>query len=242
MFDFKLPDLGEGVAEGEILAWHVAPGDAVAEDDVSRRWRPTRPPSTSLPVDGVVETLRYDEGDVVEVGEVIITIDEDGDTEAADAEAADEAATDAETATAEETDTAETEVTGDAVQSAKGGRVFAPPNVRRLARELGVDITTIPGSGPSGRVSRATFALPRRRTSRTNQPTRRSKPKARARTAGNSSNRPSGGSARTKATRVTRTIASSSRPSGASVATSPTTRTPKLPAATRPRTRPSSPP
>ncbi|MCU4802215.1 2-oxo acid dehydrogenase subunit E2 [Halobacteria archaeon HArc-gm2] len=164
MFEFKLPDLGEGVAEGEILAWHVTPGDAVAEDDVLAEVETDKAAvDVPSPVDGVVEELRYDEGDVVEVGEVIVTIGEDGDAEATDGEAADAQATEADesettesTASGEsggETATAETEVTGDAVQSAKGGRVFAPPNVRRLARELGVDITTVAGSGPSGRVS-----------------------------------------------------------------------------------------
>ncbi|SFS12190.1 pyruvate dehydrogenase E2 component (dihydrolipoamide acetyltransferase) [Halomicrobium zhouii] len=163
MFEFKLPDLGEGVAEGEILAWHVAPGDAVAEDDVLAEVETDKAAvDVPSPVDGVVEELRYDEGDVVEVGEVIITIDEDGDVEAADEASASEAAeadgSVESTATGEgdeETATAETEVTGEAVQSAKGGRVFAPPNVRRLARELGVEITDVPGSGPSGRVSEA---------------------------------------------------------------------------------------
>jgi len=144
MFEFELPDLGEGVAEGEILEWHVAVGDRVEEDqvlaDVETDKAAVDVPS---PVGGVVRELHYDPGDVVETGAVIVSIapDEEADTEA-ESDDGDEAAT-AEVADAE----------AERGTSAKGGRVFAPPTVRRLARELGVDITTVAGSGPSGRIT-----------------------------------------------------------------------------------------
>ncbi len=149
MFEFELPDLGEGVTEGELLAWHVAPGDAVAADDVVAEVETDKAAvDVPAPVDGTVRELHAEAGDVVAVGDVIASIEE-GDVAETPATAEEAEGADA----TEETATAETEVTGEAVQSAKGGRVFAPPNVRRLARELGVDVASVAGSGPSGRVS-----------------------------------------------------------------------------------------
>ncbi|MBV0902051.1 dihydrolipoamide acetyltransferase family protein [Haloarcula salina] len=153
MFEFKLPDLGEGVAEGEVLAWHVAPGDTVTEDQVLAEVETDKAAvDVPSPVDGVVRDLHAEVGDVVQTGEVLITIDEDGDAEAtgdatADAGASGGAdqATDASAGGA-----ADSEVES---ASARGGRVFASPSVRRLARERGVDITAVRGSGPGGRVT-----------------------------------------------------------------------------------------
>ncbi|MFC7248671.1 2-oxo acid dehydrogenase subunit E2 [Halomicroarcula sp. GCM10025324] len=139
MFEFKLPDLGEGVAEGEVLEWHVAPGDRVSEDDLLAEVETDKAAvDVPSPVDGVVRELRADPGDVVAVGEVIVTIDEDGDGEAESTEPAPEpdsgtASTDGETS----------------------GRVFAAPSVRRLARESDVDITDVEGTGPGGRITEA---------------------------------------------------------------------------------------
>jgi pyruvate dehydrogenase E2 component (dihydrolipoamide acetyltransferase) len=141
MFEFELPDLGEGVAEGEILSWHVAPGDPVEEDMVLAEVETDKAAvDVPSPVDGVLEERLYAEGDVVEVGAVIVRIDDTASVDiAADAE---EQTADGDATTAP-ADGAET----------PAGRVFAPPNVRRLARELGVDIESVSGSGPSGRVT-----------------------------------------------------------------------------------------
>jgi len=139
MFEFELPDLGEGVAEGEVLAWHVTAGDRVREDDVLTEVETDKAAvDVPAPVDGVVRELHAEVGDVVATGEVLVSIEE-GEDAAADeggeqvAEAADEDATD----------------------SGAEGRVFAPPSVRRLAREQGVDLSTVEGSGPSGRITDA---------------------------------------------------------------------------------------
>ena len=143
MFEFELPDLGEGVAEGEILTWHVAVGDRVEEDQVLAEVETDKAAvDVPSPVGGVVRELHYDPGNVVETGAVIVSI------------APDEQRESGENASVDETDVSETAVAEDDTDtSAKGGRVFAPPSVRRLARELGVDITTVAGSGPSGRVT-----------------------------------------------------------------------------------------
>lgn len=87
--EFKLPDVGEGVAEGELVTWHVAPGDEVTEDQVLAEVETDKAlVDVPSPFDGTVKELLAEEGEVVPVGDVIITIQEDGDDEEA-AEAAD---------------------------------------------------------------------------------------------------------------------------------------------------------
>ncbi|WP_255192596.1 dihydrolipoamide acetyltransferase family protein [Natronobeatus ordinarius] len=149
--EFKLPDVGEGVAEGELVSWLVEEGDEVTEDqpiaEVETDKALVEVPS---PVNGTVRELHWEEGDVVPVGDLFITYDVEG-------EAPDEAAA----ADAEPTgdEAAETEgspgATGaDAEEVATPeGRVFAPPRVRRLAREEGVDLAQLEGSGPGGRIT-----------------------------------------------------------------------------------------
>ncbi|AKU08930.1 2-oxo acid dehydrogenase subunit E2 [Haloferax gibbonsii] len=148
--EFKLPDVGEGVAEGELVTWHVAPGDEVTEDQVLAEVETDKAlVDVPSPFNGTVEELLAEEGEVVPVGNVIITIRVGGDDE----EAAETADADAEE-TAESDDAQASDDTGDADDDdGSGGRVFAPPSVRRLARELGVSLDSVDGSGPSGRVT-----------------------------------------------------------------------------------------
>jgi len=140
--EFKLPDVGEGVAEGEIVSWLVAEGDTVAEDqpvaEVETDKAVVEVPS---PVNGTVRTLHFDAGDVVPVGDVIVTFDVDGD-------APDEATEDE----ADEPEAATESASKSATEKAST-RTFAPPSVRRLARELDVDLDSVEGTGPSGRVT-----------------------------------------------------------------------------------------
>ncbi len=143
-FEYELPDVGEGVAEGEIVAWHVAVGDHVAEDEVLADVETDKAVvDLPSPVAGTITALHAEEGEIVDVGSVVVTIDPDEEAEPA-AETDDET-TDTTDTTGDDTAAAETPVADE--------RVFAPPNVRRLARELGVDITTVDGSGPSGRIT-----------------------------------------------------------------------------------------
>ncbi len=158
-FEFELPDVGEGIAEGEIVAWHVSPGDSVTEDQVMADVETDKAVvDLPAPVNGTVIELHAEEGEMVPVGTVVATIEVEGEVDEADVQ--DETATEAsETATAEETAAegdAASESTQEAVEASTGdGRVFAPPNVRRLAREEGVDITAVDGTGPSGRITEA---------------------------------------------------------------------------------------
>jgi pyruvate dehydrogenase E2 component (dihydrolipoamide acetyltransferase) len=146
MVEFKLPDVGEGVAEGELIEWHVAVGDRVTEDQVLAEVETDKAlVDVPSPVDGTVRELHAEAGEVVPVGNVLVTIETDEEIEAAEVEVEpDETAeTATEDATAEST----------ATDGETTGRVFAAPSARRLARELGVDIAAVDGSGPGGRVT-----------------------------------------------------------------------------------------
>ncbi|SHH43316.1 2-oxo acid dehydrogenase subunit E2 [Halobaculum gomorrense] len=158
--EFKLPDVGEGVAEGELVNWLVAPGDTVTEDqpvaEVETDKALVEVPS---PYNGTVKQLHVEEGQMVPVGDVIVTYDvpEAGD-DVSDADAskaaADEAAEPApESEPAADAGAATEAEPADEAPEPASGRVFAPPSARRLARELGVDIATVDGSGPGGRVT-----------------------------------------------------------------------------------------
>jgi len=142
VYEFKLPDLGEGVQEGEIVRWLVGLGDEVRCDqplvEVMTDKVTTELPS---PVDGVVSRLGGGLGDVVPVGAVLIEIDTVAKT------SANPAAT-----TAAASRPAVAPVAAPARSQTTEERVQAVPAVRRLARELGVTIAELHGSGPGGRV------------------------------------------------------------------------------------------
>jgi pyruvate dehydrogenase E2 component (dihydrolipoamide acetyltransferase) len=142
--EFKLPDVGEGVAEGEIVSWLVETGDTVTEDqavaEVETDKAVVEVPS---PVNGTVKEIRAEEGEVVPVGDVIIVFDVEGE----ESEEAEEAATETEPSGEDQEPEQEQEA------ETPSGRVFAAPSARRLARELGVDISEVDGSGPGGRIS-----------------------------------------------------------------------------------------
>jgi pyruvate dehydrogenase E2 component (dihydrolipoamide acetyltransferase) len=120
-YEFKLPDLGEGLTEGEIARWLVQEGQEVAEDDplVEIQTDKTTVEIPS-PAAGKVARIMVGEGDVVPVGTVLVVIGEDG----------------AEPPPAQREDT----------------KVRATPLVRRLAQELGVELESIEGTGPQGRI------------------------------------------------------------------------------------------
>ncbi|MFB6151559.1 MAG: dihydrolipoamide acetyltransferase family protein [Haloarculaceae archaeon] len=171
--EFALPDVGEGVAEGELLAWRVEPGERVAEDQpVAEVETDKAVVDVPSPVDGVVRELHAEPGDVVPVGDVIVTFDVDGEAaddraDAGDAGAGSASPPDEQPATSGKPAAEQSTTPGEAEQpdEAAGGpgsenghgdgRAFAPPSVRRLARELGVDLAAVDGSDPGGRVTAA---------------------------------------------------------------------------------------
>ncbi|HIG10143.1 MAG TPA: 2-oxo acid dehydrogenase subunit E2 [Planctomycetes bacterium] len=147
--EFKLPDVGEGVADGEIVQWLVSAGDRVKEHqavvEVMTDKATVEIPS---PADGQISALLAEAGDVVPVGSVIFTLETEG------------GATVAEPALA-----AASASGGTAVASAPPaappaiktttGKVLAVPSARRVARDLGVDLDRVAGSGRHGVVRRA---------------------------------------------------------------------------------------
>jgi len=175
--EFELPDVGEGVAEGTLEAWLVDVGDRVSEDqplaEVETDKALVEVPS---PVNGTIAELHAEAGDVVPVGDVIVTFElDEGESGAGtkaeadpdpdpESEPAPESTTDDADATATadgstaDDGTAETPAAGNGTAAAtesSTGRVFAAPSTRRLARELGVDLERVEGTGPGGRVTEA---------------------------------------------------------------------------------------
>jgi pyruvate/2-oxoglutarate dehydrogenase complex dihydrolipoamide acyltransferase (E2) component len=141
-YEFKLPDLGEGLTEGEIARWLVEEGQDVAEDDplVEIQTDKTTVEIPS-PAAGRVARILAAEGEVVPVGSVIVVIGDDG------AAAAEQPR--AEPAPAQ----APPPPSNRLLQGPGAERVRATPLVRRLAQELGVDLASLRGTGPQGRVT-----------------------------------------------------------------------------------------
>lgn len=132
MFEFKLPDLGEGIHEGELIKWHVNEGDHIREDqplcDVETDKATVTIPS---PKTGKIIRLQANPGDTVVVGSVMVQF--------------------------EAVDTVETEMNNeqpaqDTDRKEVRKKVIAAPATRRLAREKGIDINQVQGSGPGGKV------------------------------------------------------------------------------------------
>jgi 2-oxoisovalerate dehydrogenase E2 component (dihydrolipoyl transacylase) len=163
-FTFKMPDLGEGTVDAEIVAWHTKPGDMVSEDQLIVEVMTDKAAvEVPAPVSGRVVSVTGAPGDKVAVGSPLIVFElTDGasaaPTIAAPASAAPTAAPAAKpSATAATTPaTAATAATPAApVPIARPGRVMASPANRRRASEAGIDLTTVAGSGPGGRIMRA---------------------------------------------------------------------------------------
>ena len=144
-FDLKLPDIGEGVAEGEILKWMAKEGDQIKEDQpIVEVMTDKVNVQIPAPRTGKVAKILVKEGDIAKVGQTIMVID-DGSGGAPATVAG----------PAPNTGLPHTEQSAPAPQPQMGPApgVLATPATRKLARELGVDITTVKGSGPQGRVT-----------------------------------------------------------------------------------------
>ena len=155
-YEVKLPDIGEGIAEGEIVRWLVKPGEAVREDqplvEVMTDKASVEIPS---PRTGVIATLHAKEGEVVPVGSVIISITVAGD--GAPAPAATAADPDTDTARWNDeggpTPAASARTTATPPPAAPAGRTQASPAVRQLAKQLGVALEGLAGTGPGGAIT-----------------------------------------------------------------------------------------
>jgi pyruvate dehydrogenase E2 component (dihydrolipoamide acetyltransferase) len=147
--EFKLPDIGEGLAEAEILRWMVAVGDEVAVDQVIVEVETDKAVvEIPSPFAGTVQSLGATEGEMLEVGEVLIVI---GDGPAAATPEAPEVAPIVGTISSEADDLTRPLRPPAATH---GERPLALPVVRKLARDNDIDLSSVKGSGPGGRVTR----------------------------------------------------------------------------------------
>ena len=170
-YDFKLPDIGEGVVEGEVVTWHVSVGDSVSEDDpivdvMTDKATVTIP----SPTDGTVLSLNGEVGDMIAVGSVLIEFDTDGTVSETPNDAEEPEVVEEEEPEEEEKPPTKVEKKAEVkapeiskpierpapeipVSSSK--TVLASPAVRRRARESGIDLSSLNGSGPAGRIRHA---------------------------------------------------------------------------------------
>jgi pyruvate dehydrogenase E2 component (dihydrolipoamide acetyltransferase) len=154
--DFKLPDIGEGVHEGEITKWLVQAGQTVAADQPMVEVMTDKATvEIPAPVGGTVEELFAKEGETVLVGKVILRIAEQGKAAAKPAPTAPAAgATAAGKATSAPSKAASTAAPAPHTEAEIPYDVLATPATRKLARDLSVKLGEIAGTGPNGRVTR----------------------------------------------------------------------------------------
>lgn len=164
--EFKLPDIGEGVTEGELIQWLVKAGDSVNQDqplaEVMTDKATVEIPS---PQKGTVKELKSNPGDVIKVGAVMLVMETGGGAsaaapakaeapKAAPAAASAKAAAPAPAASSKSSNGVGSNGHSDVHPPVAASHVLASPGTRRLAREMGVDINQVKGSGPIGRVTR----------------------------------------------------------------------------------------
>ncbi|OWR21185.1 Lipoamide acyltransferase component of branched-chain alpha-keto acid dehydrogenase complex [Brevundimonas diminuta] len=164
---FKLPDVGEGTAEAELVGWHVKVGDAVQEDQILAEVMTDKATvELTSPVSGVVVALHGEAGQQIAVGGPLVSFKVEGKGNVA------EAPTAAPAPAAKAEKAASSPVAAPAAKPAAapkadakpvpaltgrqpGERPLASPAVRNRARDLGIDLVFVPGSGPAGRIEHA---------------------------------------------------------------------------------------
>jgi pyruvate dehydrogenase E2 component (dihydrolipoamide acetyltransferase) len=151
-YEFRLPDIGEGIAEGEVVRWHVKEGDEVKENqplvEIMTDKVNVEIPS---PRKGMVQRLMAKEGEVIKVGQVLIVIAEDDSrTAAAPTPAAKPVPN---VAKQLPSGVRQQAISPAPIQAPKPREVLATPATRKLARDLGVDLCLVQGTGPAGRIT-----------------------------------------------------------------------------------------
>ncbi|WP_423189605.1 dihydrolipoamide acetyltransferase family protein [Alkalibacterium sp. f15] len=168
-FIFKLPDVGEGMAEGEIVSWLVSEGDKVEEgDSIAEIQNDKSVEELASPVDGIIKKFLVEPGTVASVGDPIVEIDSEGnedDSEESAEAVSEEKTEEAPTKSEVSSEKAAVEEKKEPVQSEKAGsddvvktsdpdkRVLAMPSVRQHAREKDVDISLVEATGKGGRTT-----------------------------------------------------------------------------------------
>lgn len=165
-FTFKLPDLGEGMVESEIGEWFINVGDQVTEEDILGTMMTDKAAvELSSPITGTVVKLAGEPGDIVAVGAALVVFETESvggpsgpNDVAADAAPTEEAPLEARSATVD-SHRAPAGAAGSIPTANPNGqkRVMTSPAIRRRARSAGIDLASVPGSGPGGRVLRRDF-------------------------------------------------------------------------------------
>ena len=171
-FVYKFPELGEGLHEGEIIKMHIKPGDKVTDDSIIMEVQNDKAVvEVPCPVDGTVVEVLTKDGQVCHVGETVAIIEAEGELPDQDEEPAEESAP--EQKSGQETDAVKGNVdttsspaatspadakdgqsTNASTPAAPNKDVLATPSVRKFAREQGVDLAQVTGSGSNGKVTR----------------------------------------------------------------------------------------
>ncbi|WP_208422364.1 dihydrolipoyllysine-residue acetyltransferase [Latilactobacillus fragifolii] len=149
IYQFKLPDIGEGIAEGEIQKWAVAEGDTIQEDDVLLEVQNDKSvEEIPSPVSGKIVKILVGEGEVATVGQGLVEIDAPGHNSAASVASSGQAPVAASAKT-----TVPSRQTVVAI-SDQNRPILAMPSVRQFARENDVDISQVPATGKHGRITK----------------------------------------------------------------------------------------
>jgi pyruvate dehydrogenase E2 component (dihydrolipoamide acetyltransferase) len=151
-YEFRLPDIGEGLHEAEILTWFKAEGDHVNENEnIVEVQTDKAVVEISSPVTGVIQSFGAEVGAVVKVGEVLFTVLEENKVRIEAADTAPQSSGQQDRLQGQQLTQENTRQTS--VGILPKNRVIAAPSVRKLARELGIDITEVTPSGKGGKVT-----------------------------------------------------------------------------------------
>ena len=142
-FEFKLPDIGEGVVEGEIIQWLIKPGQEIADDQIMVEVMTDKATvEIPSPVTGTVTRTIGEEGDVIEVGAVMVVIETGEEPQPSKKEAT-------------QSEPPPPQSRTESRKPAAEGKVLATPALRKKARKANVDLTQVEGTGPGGRITSA---------------------------------------------------------------------------------------
>jgi pyruvate dehydrogenase E2 component (dihydrolipoamide acetyltransferase) len=151
---FRFPDVGEGITEGEVVRWLVKEGEEIkADQPVAEIETDKAIVEMPSPYGGTVLKLHFKEKDIVKVGDVLITVGEKGEVPAEAATAAKPAAPLAIPAPPAPAAGPTPAPTSRPMIPTLSGEIFATPRIRKLAQDLGVDLTDVIGTGPLGRIT-----------------------------------------------------------------------------------------
>jgi len=153
-YRYKLPDIGEGVVEAEITAWHVALGDIVEEDaPIADAMTDKATIELTAPVSGVIKMVACEEGDILAVGADLVIFETEGDESS-------DVTVEAPSIDVKPTEEASPKAAPKATPNpSPAGKVLAAPAVRKAAAEKGLDLSKAKPTGKDGEITHADLAL-----------------------------------------------------------------------------------